>query len=408
MDAEPQLTAGSAETASACTACNSYEAQIREKRLRNQRLLESLGIAQSRAVLLGKAAGKRSESLTIGEDADRPQKRGRRARSIAANAVAPQLSVQTRSLRRRCSQTETNAAVDPLTTVSVNASSERDADSNLLHGFLSMRASEKSPPSLGRYAFWEPIYDPRNDDASSIAETENHSAVKDHSGRLFVLSKKRVVSVRPNEAGKTAPKQTPADLRAEKRRAFESRFCADLPREPAPYALRRLLNHHSIAAFCCGTVAVPFTLRSIGVTVRSLGQLVIRPDDPLVERKWFSSRLAMYAHPFPTGYHATKTHWNRLWHMHIESDPNGGGPFFIVKSDDGRETYRRHTPSHAWMDACLHSHAPGTRISGPLFFGFSDPWLQTVIQTQLVADAEKSGIFRDSSTASECILGMKR
>jgi hypothetical protein len=253
-----------------------------------------------------------------------------------------------------------------------------------------LRPSEKSPPSLGRYAFWEPVHQTQVSVKNEWEELMTKELVPRPPVKmpwLPVVSKKRVISEKSNQLEGKPQGGTAAERRIRKRKAFESRFCADLPREPAPYALRCVLEPR-MASTCCSTVVTPFTLLSIGVTVQNLGQLVVQPNEPFAERRWFSSRLAMYAHPLPRGYHATKMHWNRLWHMHIEADAGSEGPIFIVRSDDGKECYQRHTPSHAWMDACLNSHAPGTRISGPLFYGFSDPWLQRVIQTQLVADAK--------------------
>lgn len=364
---------------------SAYEEQIAQNRLRNQKFLESLGVRKCRAILGGRSSPVENTDQFANETKNmdaraRGSRRGRKKQAVAA------ATVQTRSQRRMHTEHE--------------GTSTQTAETRDHHGLgvgsfvgvelLAVRPSEKSPPSLGRYAFWEPVTDPHVSLETKLKE--ELTAVKvpltpEKVTSLPVTSKKRIILKGAGELDSSALKETAKERRIRKRKALESRFCADLPREPAPYALQCVQERRKITA-CCSTVVAPFTLLSIGVTVQKLGQLVIRPDNPLTERKWFSSRLAMYAHPFPEGYHATKMHWNRLWHMHIEMDPNGGGPMFIVRSDDGKETYRRHTPSHAWMDACLNSHAPGTRISGPLFYGFSDPWLQYVIQSHLVADAQ--------------------
>lgn len=63
--------------------------------------------------------------------------------------------------------------------------------------------------------------------------------------------------------------------------------------------------------------------------------------------------------------------------MHIKEGPQG--PIFIVESEAGK-VFEGASPTHPWTQACLASYSKGTRISGPLFFGFSDPITQKMIE----------------------------
>ena len=64
--------------------------------------------------------------------------------------------------------------------------------------------------------------------------------------------------------------------------------------------------------------------------------------------------------------------------MHIKEGPDG--PIFIVESANGK-IFQGSSPTQPWTMACLASYSKGTRISGPLFFGFSDPITQKMIES---------------------------
>lgn len=64
--------------------------------------------------------------------------------------------------------------------------------------------------------------------------------------------------------------------------------------------------------------------------------------------------------------------------MHIKEGPDG--PIFIVESADGK-VFQGTSPTQPWTMVCLASYSKGTRISGPLFFGFSDPITQKMIES---------------------------
>ena len=354
-----------------------YEKDMQLRRERNRELLRSLGLADHRAAL---AQGRETKVAP-------KQPRKRKPPVSTADVGRPR-----RALR----------SAGPL---------RADTESNRSHFGIASDASllDKSP-SLGRYAFWRIVLDPEPHPTRvpPSADTDNVLQTPDKRGnhgaeRSSLPAKHSGIKPPPPQRRR----RLTAHERQERRAAMEARFCADLPREPAPYALQTSRDTGADRIPVAATVVPPFTLWSIGVTVHALGELVCLPDDPVTERKWFSSKLAMFAHPFPCGYHASKEHWHRRWHMHIRRDTaRGGGPTFTVRSEDGRECYTRHTPSHAWMDACLASHAPGTRISGPLFYGFSDPWLQRVIQRQLARRAAIASGLGDA--VESLILGSYR
>jgi len=64
--------------------------------------------------------------------------------------------------------------------------------------------------------------------------------------------------------------------------------------------------------------------------------------------------------------------------MEIKEGPDG--PIFIVESVNGK-VYQGSSPTQPWTLVCLASYSKGTRISGPLFFGFSDPITQKMIES---------------------------
>jgi hypothetical protein len=76
---------------------------------------------------------------------------------------------------------------------------------------------------------------------------------------------------------------------------------------------------------------------------------------------------------------ASKYHFGREWIMYISDD--GQGPLFHVVSDKGK-VYTGVSPTKPWTDVCVHltSRVGKTRVSGPLLFGFSDPFVVHAIE----------------------------
>ncbi|KAJ3038582.1 hypothetical protein HDV00_000513 [Rhizophlyctis rosea] len=124
-------------------------------------------------------------------------------------------------------------------------------------------------------------------------------------------------------------------------------------------------------------ISFPLSLMSIRTTIWEIGTLV---TDPGRCEKFWSHKSAMYKHPYPVGFRASKVHFDREWTMKIE---HGGdvGPVFSVTGSNGT-TYSGSTPTKPWTDVCiaLAGRHGKTRISGPLFFGFSDLLMQRMVE----------------------------
>lgn len=72
--------------------------------------------------------------------------------------------------------------------------------------------------------------------------------------------------------------------------------------------------------------------------------------------------------------------------MRIEAAPDGAGPRFCVRDEGSGAEWHGATPTAPWTALCVALRL-GTRISGPLFFGFSDPLTQRAIaQTYTAAE----------------------
>lgn len=123
-------------------------------------------------------------------------------------------------------------------------------------------------------------------------------------------------------------------------------------------------------------VTTPLTLGSIGTTIEATGQLKTGDDEAL----YWSTTGCLYHHPYPIGWKASKLHFGKLYHMEVKEGPPGNGPIFEVYEEGGSVRFQGNTPTKPWTEVCLRSKSVGTRVSGPLFFGFSDPLSQKLIR----------------------------
>ncbi|KAK3269089.1 hypothetical protein CYMTET_22446, partial [Cymbomonas tetramitiformis] len=123
------------------------------------------------------------------------------------------------------------------------------------------------------------------------------------------------------------------------------------------------------------TVDVPFYLASIDTTVHELGTIY---RGPFSHRYW-SRGGCLYHHPYPVGYKARKVQFGREYEMRIEQGEYA--PIFRVTDVVSGQTFEGLSPTHPWTAVCLAKKL-GTRISGPLFFGFSDPLTQSALAAQ--------------------------
>ncbi|KAI8596513.1 hypothetical protein EDD21DRAFT_388053 [Dissophora ornata] len=118
----------------------------------------------------------------------------------------------------------------------------------------------------------------------------------------------------------------------------------------------------------------PLTLGSIATTIWDVGKLYKGKENRL---RYWSGKGSLFRHPYPIGYKAEKFHFRERYMMEIKEGPDG--PLFIIESAGGK-VYEGSSPTLPWTKACLASYSKGTRISGPLFFGFSDPITQKMIE----------------------------
>lgn len=116
----------------------------------------------------------------------------------------------------------------------------------------------------------------------------------------------------------------------------------------------------------------PFTIASTSTTIQSLGEIY---RGPWCTRFWSSSSCA-YHHAYPIGYTATKKAFGRKYEMRIEAGTTN--PIFIVTDQSTGRQFKGNSPTAPWTDICIAQNT-GQRISGPLFFGFSDPVTQAAV-----------------------------
>ena len=65
--------------------------------------------------------------------------------------------------------------------------------------------------------------------------------------------------------------------------------------------------------------------------------------------------------------------------MEIKASPDGEYPIFSVKNESTEVVKEGDSPTAPWTDFCIMRRGK-ERVSGPLFFGFSDPVTIKLIQ----------------------------
>lgn len=94
-------------------------------------------------------------------------------------------------------------------------------------------------------------------------------------------------------------------------------------------------------------------------------------------QRYWSSAGCLFHHAYPVGFRATKASvFGADWECSVHA--GDGGPVFRVARVGGGESYEGPTPTRPWTAACI-ARRSSTRISGPLFFGFSDVLVQQAI-----------------------------
>ena len=173
-----------------------------------------------------------------------------------------------------------------------------------------------------------------------------------------------------------------------------------------------------------GEVVAPFTCRYSGVTVWRLGEIA-RGD---FQHRYWSSAGCLYHHAYPIGYVATKREWDRTFVCTIAK--GDFGPVFTVSELDascaslgvdiaalseqgkaGASSSKRKTlsfrvsfagpsPTKPWTSHCI-ARRTGRRISGPLYYGFSDPITMLAIYALYNDDERKAALAGGRATTSE-------
>ncbi|KAK9804458.1 hypothetical protein WJX73_004005 [Symbiochloris irregularis] len=123
------------------------------------------------------------------------------------------------------------------------------------------------------------------------------------------------------------------------------------------------------------SITAPFTLRSIGTTVWDLGEVW----RGCWSQNYWSSSGCLFHHAYPVGFKASKAMFGRTWEMRILA--GDVRPSFEVEDSDGRHKFEGPSPTSPWTGVCL-AQKTGQRISGPLYFGFSDLITQRAITSQ--------------------------
>ncbi|KAG0023205.1 hypothetical protein BGZ80_010110 [Entomortierella chlamydospora] len=145
-------------------------------------------------------------------------------------------------------------------------------------------------------------------------------------------------------------------------------------------------------------------LRSIATTIWDIGKIYKGKENRL---KYWSGKGSMFRHPYPIGFRAEKHVFRERYTMHIKEGPDG--PIFVVESEGGK-VFEGSSPTLPWTKVCLASYSKGTRISGPLFFGFSDPITQKMIEElegyqdwETVSSEERAKVEAKAESASEAL-----
>ncbi|KAF8932008.1 hypothetical protein BGZ58_007296 [Dissophora ornata] len=164
---------------------------------------------------------------------------------------------------------------------------------------------------------------------------------------------------------------TPVQTRSSKRIRGESAILHNVDIEALENGLEHALNERGQNE---KSTLPPDQLGSIATTIWDVGKLHKGKENRL---RYWSGKGSLFRHPYPIGYKAEKFHFRERYMMEIKEGPDG--PLFIIESAGGK-VYEGSSPTLPWTKACLASYSKGTRISGPLFFGFSDPITQKMIE----------------------------
>jgi len=114
---------------------------------------------------------------------------------------------------------------------------------------------------------------------------------------------------------------------------------------------------------------------------------------------YWSASSSLYRHPYPIGFKATKKYLDMQYTMEIQATENG--PCFTVKREITGEIFKGITPTRPWTQVCMSSTSPKSRVSGPLFFGFSDPiTVSLLLSLQTINNSTPTDSNKSSSSSN--------
>lgn len=138
-------------------------------------------------------------------------------------------------------------------------------------------------------------------------------------------------------------------------------------------------------------IVAPFSILSERITVLDLGTI----HRQHYAHKYWSSSGCRYHHAYPVGYRATKVVFGKIFEMSIEQSDTG--PEFCVVDTVTNAVFRGETPTAPWTAVCI-AQKTGQRISGPLFYGFSDPFTLKALAINLYNASELKASVEGSTT----------
>lgn len=144
------------------------------------------------------------------------------------------------------------------------------------------------------------------------------------------------------------------------------------------------------------TIVAPFSLLKERITVQDLGHCHRKK----YAHKYWSSSGCKYHHAYPVGYRATKNVFGKCFEMSIEESETG--PVFKVYDTVNHTSFVGDSPTSPWTQVCI-AQRTGQRISGPLFYGFSDLFTLKALAKNLYSEEEMKAAVNGSATRARVL-----
>lgn len=144
------------------------------------------------------------------------------------------------------------------------------------------------------------------------------------------------------------------------------------------------------------TIVAPFSLLKERITVQDLGHIHRKK----YAHKYWSSSGCKYHHAYPVGYRATKNVFGKCFEMSIEESETG--PLFTVYDTVNHTSFVGDSPTSPWTQVCI-AQRTGQRISGPLFYGFSDLFTLKALAKNLYNEEEMAAAVSGCATRAQVL-----